>query len=480
MTPFGRLVRFPVPYLVLLGVVQWVVGWVRPEPVHFWLTPIGLWAILGPLWILRRPRALPPKGPPHWTRRLFLWAGRQVRDSWMALAILSLLTFTPLAPLIPHFGLRNFIHTDSAVVVPAALAHWALNMGFVFLIFSYSLSRASTVIPLLALGVAGRALVESGAADGWGAWQELEIQWIVAKGIGLVWLATILDWRARRGFAGAGLHKVLSETLAIPRITHEALAGPLGRISRPRFWSWWLPPVLTLGMMAYLSFGHPLKVERDVLFGTVAVCLVSLVLFIREAARSLGGLRERGFLSELLLTLIGPGEIVAARSAQCLRPFRWCLGFHLLALFVANLFLVAFWNREPKLFYGHLGILGLTLFIGYLILGPYLNCSLRSRVGIEALFRTTLRLMGIEAIVLIVIWFLAVQGAWFRNSVLQLVLVPHTLLFLWVFDQWQRLLLDFEDLAHGRIEVKRRLASRKDVDAYQRAVDEEARQRQGI
>lgn len=473
----GIHLRTPFGLLLLWGVFQIPFSFLRPDPIHFSLTPIGLWSILGPWMMLRSQEKLPPLGPPHWTRRLLFWLGRETQQNGKWLAAFSVLTLVPHLPHLAALGIADTLYEDWVVMVPAALSHWAIHMGFVFLVLSYSLPRRSTVATLLGMGLAGRALVEGAAASGWAAWQELEIQWIVIKGLGLVWCAMILDWRARRDLANPGLLGLVGEVCAIPRMTRDALSGPLGRISQPNWRSWWMSPVVTLGVVGWIEWWTVTQAAFETLAGTAVVCVLCLGLLIREASRSLGGLRETGFLSEILLTLIRPGDVVAARAAQCLRPFRWCLGFHFLAMAAVHFALKPLWAETPHVLFLMTGCVATTLAVGHLILGPYLNHSLRSRMAIEAFFKTTVRLIGVECVIVFIIYFLILQGAAKTDRdteaifYLQIVLFPHTLLFLWVYDQWQKLLLDFEGLAHGRIEVKRKLATREEVDAFRKSLE---------
>lgn len=470
---------------LLVGVAQWVFPSLLPRASHWWLTPLGLWALLDPLLRLAVPERLPSTGPPHWSRRLMFWLGRELRRQWPVLLVLLAISLAPRIGYHQFGHWRDMYRTDWFLLAPLGLIHLILNLVVVFFLRSYSLPALSTVFALGCLGLVARMAVETASIHEPAMWRGCEILWLLTKVTLLGCFGTLLEWRAGRKLAPLGVRGLLGEMAGLPWYFHRAAQSPITRILRPRLRSWWIPLLLLVG--------YPILYFADALMGLFTISgwtsslseycwkwigitsLLALLVLARETTSNLARLRQNGFLSAILLTEIRAGEIIAALANACLRPFRWILAGIVAALLLMDLAV------EPASikFLSHFSYILIYLvavgIVGHALFGPFVNLAMRSRHWIEAALKIILQFAFLEAGILLLIWFLISQDATYRGSggeiwilySLQQIL-PHVLLLMWIYRHWQKLLTDFEELAHGGFQPTQRTASQADVSAYRR------------
>jgi hypothetical protein len=208
------------------------------------------------------------------------------------------------------------------------------------------------------------------------------------------------------------------------------------------------------------------------LISSVIVCLVCLALSIVDASNGVRTLLRRGILSELLLTPIKAPEILAVTAYRGLRPLVRTLMAFLLLLELFHLFGSPLWT-EVYIPGAIVGIVLLTILLGGLLVGPLVEATVRSNTALLAVVKTLAQFVGIELVVIGLVTFTFMQSSQMEEGLdLLAILAPHLLVFLWVFVRWQRLLLDFTELAHGNVEAERWLATREQVKTYREGLRE--------
>lgn len=468
---------------LLVGVAQWVFPSLLPRASHWWLTPLGLWALLDPLLRLAVPERLPSTGPPHWSRRLMFWLGRELRRQWPVLLVLLAISLAPRIGYHQFGHWRDMYRTDWFLLAPLGLIHLILNLVVVFFLRSYPLPALSTVFALGCLGLVARMAVETASIREPAMWRGCEILWLLTKVTLLGCFGTLLEWRAGRKLQPLGVRGLLGEMAELPWYFHRAAQSPITRILRPRLRSWWIPLLFLLGypilyfadalMGLFTIFGRTSSLSGYCWEWIVITSLLALLVLARETTSHLARLRQNGFLSAILLTEIRAGEIVAALANTCLRPFRWILVGIVAALLLMDLAVEPASIKFLVHFSYTLTCLVAVGIVGHALFGPFVNLAMRSRHWIEAALKIILQFAFLEVGILLLVWFLLSQDATYQGSggdiwilrSLQVIL-PHVLLMMWIYRHWQMLLTDFEELAHGGFQPAKRIASRADVSAF--------------
>lgn len=464
-----RLERWLYSLLIVPAAAYTLVPALAGVAPRWWLTPIGIIAVLVPLLRAFEGGELPRHGPPHWLRRLIFWEASQFRRNAVVLLLFTLVSLwitgrTSIA------ALRMSAVKPEATAVPFALLHLFLNLGFVFLIRSHRLDPARTLRSLLVLEVAGRCSIAGMDVE----WQGLESAVIVAKAICLYAFAAMLEIRGQRGLPPIGMRRVLGEALSAAAGVDRDFQVLLAKVIRPG-WQWrilipleliliaaaiviaWWYKAKTLPTLGFVPF--PIWTGVLLMLTCIYVCSV-------EASSGVRNLLQGGILSELLLTPIKPGEVLCAIALRSLFPLVRTLLIFLLIMQAAHSFLIPVWTD----FAIPAALLALclgTVVVAALLIGPLVDASVRHRILFVAVLKTILQFTLLETFVLGMVFFTLNQAAFASDGFVFVgFAISHALVLLWVFLCWQRLMGDFVDLAHGNIEDFRWLATRDQVKRY--------------
>ncbi len=448
-------------WFVLRGVV----------PANYWvLLPLGLWAWVGPLLAVWRSVG---EEPEFGLRPLVQRVRTSMTGEAVALLVLACISL-PLTLTASDIDLMRSgrFAISGLTAVPLALAAYVVHLAYVEAIRAYRVHVAPTLLSLLSLEVAARLILTPIQFV-----PVYEGLWLVAKGIGLHAWMTTLETRRMRGLGVEGLRAMAADAIAAPGRLDPEFVDRLRRLLRASVYTRYLPYLLSAAIVTFmLVLPRPNGPVAAALLGTILLASATLLLAAGELTAGLRKLLRRGILSELLLTPINPAEILAALMQRTIGPLCIVLPAHAVAVIgVAYGFDLQIWASE--IFWVYF-VIPLVAFVAVAALaGPLMNEGLRAGHPIAAIVSVAFRLLAVEAIVVALCIFCLIQGGMaslfddlgfsgrFRPDRIAEALiasdgsfivlgVSHLLVVLWIFVQWQKLLRDFKDLAHGNYERK--------------------------
>ena len=471
-------------YLLALGAAQCLFAPLRPNAQYWLLTPIGLWT-LAAVWIESRAREGLLKtallhsdamNAAQWYRRMVVFIGGRFAASWKPIILLSAISYLIMALAAARIPMRDFFRGECSMAVPLALASYALWSGFLFLLLEFRADFPRAFASLALLGAAGRlfmvsaslpdilpligqsALADLNPANQPPPWGEYEAVWLILKAAILAGWGIVLDLRSRRRLAPAGIRELAAEACEWlkPRMVGEE--NPLFRIFRRRWFLGSAPFIILVSSIFLVMMARGANARQtQILFCAPIFCATSLAILFKRSVAGLLELRRRGVLSMILLTRQRSSDILSANASASLGGFRRTLGLYMAILFGLHLWVFQLGDGRASYFYFFFLIPLAALLLGYLAIGPLMNLAMRLGNAPEIILKISLRLVVLEALAIGLTFFLIgqdpTQGSYEKSQWLMAmqIVMPQSILALWVYAAWQRLLKDFDQLAHEKI-----------------------------